>query len=131
MTLRHYQWAGSGLPLMVELLELLAHLAPRVDLDGLPAGGVRLVRRRYCMPVSAETGLALLTGGLLGILLDRALLGCVVDFVGIDLCGWGHMFYNVADLAAIAAAPFVVLGVVQSWDWIRDGDAHPSPVPVK
>lgn len=86
---------------------------------------VGLARRHYRMPLSGEVGISLLVSGLLGILLDRVLLGSVVDFVGIDLLGWGHMFYNVADLSAIAAAPIVVLGVVQSWDRVRDGSAQP------
>jgi len=47
----------------------------------------------------ARIGLALILGGAVGNLLDRLLLGSVVDFVDVVLGGWHFWAFNVADSA--------------------------------
>ena len=65
----------------------------------------RLSRLGYRMSPAAEAAGGLLMGALLGIAVDRAFLGYVVDFI---LLGNSNYVYNVADLAGVAAA--IVMG---------------------
>jgi len=65
----------------------------------------RLSRLGYRMSPAAEAAGGLLVGGLLGIAVDRAFLGYVVDFI---LVGNSAYVYNVADLAGVAAG--IVMG---------------------
>ena len=47
----------------------------------------------------ARIGLALILGGAIGNLIDRVMLGSVVDFVDVVLGGWHFWAFNVADAA--------------------------------
>jgi signal peptidase II len=47
----------------------------------------------------ARIGLALILGGAVGNLLDRLMLGSVVDFVDAVIGGWHFWAFNVADSA--------------------------------
>jgi signal peptidase II len=52
-------------------------------------------------------GLALILGGALGNLIDRARVGYVVDFVDVYWRGWHFWAFNVADAAINVGAAFV------------------------
>ena len=54
-------------------------------------------------------GLALVLGGALGNVIDRVLLGYVIDFIAVDLFGWEFPAFNVADAAiSVGAACLIV-----------------------
>jgi len=72
----------------------------------------RLGRREYRMSPLVEIGCALVLGGLLGILLDRIRLGCVVDFIGIGRRDYSPC--NLADLAALAGGFLFVLAAARA-----------------
>jgi len=72
---------------------------------------LRLARRRYRMAPLTEIAGALVTGGLFAILLDRIRLGHVMDLF--DFGERSNFTYNVADLAAFAAAGLLALRSAQ------------------
>ena len=53
-------------------------------------------------------GLALVLGGALGNLLDRVMLGYVVDFVLVHYGGWSFPAFNVADSSIFCGAVLVI-----------------------
>jgi signal peptidase II len=69
---------------------------------GLLGWWLRRVPRRQ--PILA-TGLALIIGGALGNMLDRARIGSVIDFVHLSWRSWSFAIFNVADTA-------ITLGVI-------------------
>ena len=81
----------------------------------------RLALRKYRMPPLTETALALIVGGLLGILLDRVRLHTVIDFL--EFGRYGNYTYNFADLAVFAAVPLLVIrwGQMLFWHSWRKG----------
>lgn len=54
-------------------------------------------------------GLALVLGGALGNVIDRILLGYVIDFIAIDLFGWEFPAFNVADSAISVGAGCLII----------------------
>lgn len=71
----------------------------------------RLERMNYRMSRLAEVGFAIMIGGYLGILLDRVLLGSVIDFI--EFGKHSSFVYNLADLAVILAMGLLGLRVVR------------------
>ena len=71
----------------------------------------RLERMNYRMSRLAEVGFAIMIGGYLGILIDRLLLGSVIDFI--EFGRHSAFVYNLADLAVILAMGLLCLRVVQ------------------
>ena len=73
---------------------------PLVGLSVLAAGllGWWLVRLTPGRPILA-IGLALIVGGALGNMLDRARIGSVIDFVHVYYGAWSFAVFNVADAA--------------------------------
>lgn len=57
----------------------------------------------------ARGALALVLGGALGNLIDRARLGYVVDFVDVHYAGWHFWAFNVADSAITVGAAVLIL----------------------
>jgi signal peptidase II len=82
---------------------------PLVGLSLLACGLLAWWLRRVPpgQPIPA-TGLALIIGGALGNMLDRARIGSVIDFVHLSYRAWSFAIFNVADtaitLGAIATA---------------------------
>jgi signal peptidase II len=82
---------------------------PLVGLSLLACGLLAWWLRRVPpgQPIPA-TGLALIIGGALGNMLDRARIGSVIDFVHLSYQAWSFAIFNVADtaitLGAIATA---------------------------
>lgn len=65
---------------------------------------------RFANDTLASRGaLALVLGGALGNLMDRARLGYVVDFVDVHYAGWHFWAFNVADSAITVGAAVLIL----------------------
>jgi len=56
-----------------------------------------------------SAGLALVLGGALGNVIDRLVLGSVVDFIQVLLWGWPFPSFNVADSAITVGAAFLII----------------------
>lgn len=55
-------------------------------------------------------GYPLLFGGILGNLLDRIIFGYVIDFIGFEFGSYSFPIFNIADMAIVLGAVFVILG---------------------
>jgi signal peptidase II len=64
----------------------------------LPASGARLL----------ATGLALILGGAIGIVIDRMVQGYVVDFIFVYYGDWSWPAFNVADSAISVGVAFII-----------------------
>ncbi len=71
----------------------------------------------------ARLGFALIIGGAIGNLIDRAALGYVVDYVLFHLPGWSFAVFNLADAFISVGAAMVILEEFLAW---RSGRARPS-----
>jgi len=58
------------------------------------------------------TGLALIIGGALGNMLDRARIGSVIDFVHLSYRAWSFAIFNVADSAITLGAIATVVSLM-------------------
>lgn len=72
----------------------------------------------------ARVGFALILGGALGNLIDRAMLGYVVDYVLFHTPNWSFAVFNLADAAITVGAGLVILQEVV--DWRRGRSAQSS-----
>lgn len=75
--------------------------------------------------VVARIGFALIIGGALGNLIDRALLGHVVDYVLFHTPVWSFAVFNLADSFISVGAALIVLQEVIDWRRGRASDANP------
>jgi signal peptidase II len=66
-------------------------------------------RIRTTGPVVLAIGLALVLGGAIGNVLDRIVLGSVVDFIQVLIAGWAFPSFNVADSAITVGAAFLIV----------------------
>jgi signal peptidase II len=64
---------------------------------------------RHQGQVVLAAGLALVLGGALGNVIDRVLLGSVVDFIQVLIFGWPFPSFNIADSAITVGAVFLVV----------------------
>lgn len=85
---------------------------PLVGLSLLACGllGWWLRRVPPGQPILA-TGLALIIGGALGNVLDRARIGSVIDFVHVSYQAWSFAIFNVADTAITLGAIATLLSL--------------------
>ena len=75
----------------------------------------------------ARAGLALIVGGAVGNLIDRALVGHVVDFVDVY---WGSVHFwafNVADSAITVGAGLLILDLIRNPDDVSTSSAPATP----
>ncbi len=86
------RWMFSGLAVVVSIVLV-------IWLRRLPLATHKLL----------AMGLALITGGAIGNLIDRLYLGHVIDFVQVHWRGWYFPSFNVADAAISVGAAFVIL----------------------
>ena len=68
-----------------------------------------LWRIRYTGPAILALGLALVLGGAIGNVIDRIVLGSVVDFIQVLIAGWPFPSFNVADSAISAGAVLLII----------------------
>ena len=66
-------------------------------------------RIRATGPAVLAIGLALVLGGAVGNVIDRILLGRVVDFIQVLIAGWPFPSFNVADSAITVGAAFLII----------------------
>lgn len=59
--------------------------------------------------VILSAGLALVLGGALGNVIDRMMLGSVVDFIQVLIAGWPFPSFNIADSAITVGAVFLII----------------------
>lgn len=59
--------------------------------------------------VILSAGLALVLGGAVGNVVDRILLGSVVDFIQVYIAGWPFPSFNFADSAITVGAVFLII----------------------
>ena len=59
--------------------------------------------------VILSAGLALVLGGALGNVIDRMVLGSVVDFIQVLIAGWPFPSFNIADSAITVGAVFLII----------------------
>lgn len=60
---------------------------------------------------------SLLIGGILGNLIDRILLGYVVDYLGFILFGYYYPIFNFADIGIVVSVLFlIVLSIKEEWE---------------
>jgi signal peptidase II len=69
----------------------------------------------------ARIGFALIIGGALGNLIDRALLGYVVDYILFHTPVWSFAVFNLADAFISAGAALILLQEVIEWRRSRAG----------
>lgn len=59
--------------------------------------------------VVLSAGLALVLGGALGNVIDRIVLGSVVDFIQVYIASWPFPSFNIADSAITVGAAFLII----------------------
>lgn len=59
--------------------------------------------------VVLSAGLALVLGGAIGNVIDRLVLGSVVDFIQVLIAGWPFPSFNIADSAISVGAAFLII----------------------
>src|SRR5262249_28310587 len=75
----------------------------------------------------ARLGLALIIGGAAGNLIDRVLVGSVVDFVDVYWRGWHFWAFNVADSAISVGVAIMILDMLGVDGRMRAPDPAQSP----
>ena len=65
------------------------------------------IRREGQVILSA--GLSLVLGGAIGNVIDRIVLGSVVDFIQVYIAGWPFPSFNIADAAISVGAVFLII----------------------
>lgn len=89
---------------------------------GVSAGLVWWMRELRRGQLLLGLGLALVLGGAVGNLVDRIMLGYVVDFISVHYQGWFFPTFNIADSAISVGAAFIVL------DAFLGADRHSNDV---
>jgi signal peptidase II len=70
----------------------------------------------------ARVGFAFILGGALGNLIDRALLGYVVDYMLFHTPNWSFAVFNLADAAITIGAGLVILQEIVDWRRARGAE---------
>jgi signal peptidase II len=70
--------------------------------------------------IIARMGLALIIGGAAGNLLDRVIVGSVVDFVDVYWRGWHFWAFNVADSAISIGVAVMILDMLTPGSDVKD-----------
>ena len=66
-------------------------------------------------------GFALIIGGALGNLIDRSMLGYVVDYILFHLPNWSFAVFNIADVYITIGAGLIILDEIIHWKRERAG----------
>lgn len=70
----------------------------------------------------SRIGFALIIGGALGNLIDRSLLGYVVDYILFHLPSWSFAVFNMADVYITLGAGLIILDELIQWRKERSAD---------
>lgn len=71
--------------------------------------------------VISRLGFALIIGGALGNLIDRSMLGYVVDYILFHLPSWSFAVFNMADVYITIGAGLIILDEILQWRRTRSG----------
>lgn len=108
---------------------MMNHLPPQafaaLGVAVAAALGVWLWRNPYRQRLVAAA-FALVLGGALGNVIDRAHYGYVVDFVDFYIGRWHFATFNVADIAITCGAALLILDVLRGSPGARKTEAHPG-----
>lgn len=109
LNLTHVRNTGAAFGLLNAL-----HFPGKALVITLLAVGAIVAITAYAARFAAGTltgrgALALVLGGALGNLMDRARLGYVVDFVDVHYAGWHFWAFNIADSAITVGAVVLIL----------------------
>ncbi len=77
----------------------------------------------------ARFGFALIVGGAIGNLIDRALLGHVIDYMLLHTSDWSFAIFNFADASITVGAALVLLDELMKWLEERNAVAGKKPHP--
>ena len=80
-----------------------------------------LAARTSSDQVIARTGFALIIGGAIGNIIDRALLGHVIDYVLFHTPVWSFAVFNLADALITVGAVLVIIEELLVWRKARRG----------
>jgi signal peptidase II len=80
-----------------------------------------LAARTSADQIIARTGFALIVGGAIGNIIDRALLGHVIDYVLFHTPVWSFAVFNLADALITVGAVLVVIEELLVWRRSRRG----------
>ena len=78
----------------------------------------------------AHLGFALITAGAIGNLIDRAMLGAVIDFIQFHTDNWSFAIFNVADAYISIGVAAIVLDELLAWlksRKIEENNREPHP----
>lgn len=73
-----------------------------------------MLRKAHTLSRSHAWGLALILGGALGNVYDRALTGAVTDFLDFYIGSWHWPAFNVADSAIVTGAGLLILDILRN-----------------
>jgi signal peptidase II len=82
-----------------------------------------LAARTSSDQIIARTGFALIVGGAIGNIIDRALLGHVIDYVLFHTPVWSFAVFNLADALITVGAVLVIIEELLVWRKARRGGA--------
>jgi signal peptidase II len=82
-----------------------------------------LAARTSSDQIIARTGFALIVGGAIGNIIDRALLGHVIDYVLFHTPVWSFAVFNLADALITVGAVLVIIQELLVWRKARRGGA--------
>lgn len=71
--------------------------------------------------VISRLGFVLIIGGALGNLIDRSVLGYVVDYILFHLPNWSFAVFNLADMYISIGAGLIILDEILHWKRSRSG----------
>jgi signal peptidase II len=80
-----------------------------------------LAARTSADQIIARTGFALIIGGAIGNIIDRALLGHVIDYVLFHTPVWSFAVFNLADALITVGAVLVIIEELLVWRKARRG----------
>jgi signal peptidase II len=80
-----------------------------------------LAARTSADQIIARTGFALIVGGAIGNIIDRALLGHVIDYVLFHTPVWSFAVFNLADALITVGAVLVIIQELLVWRRSRRG----------
>lgn len=89
----------------------------------LAAAWIVWLLRRHSRELLFSAALALVLGGAIGNVIDRIVLGAVVDFLDFHAYGYHWPAFNVADSAITCGAALLI------WDGLRPRKPHAAPPP--